>query len=412
MYIRKQLDIGWRDLAYGFWSSLTCRHSRAISLEQNCSKNGDILATLSVRSSFDLLLGALALPPGSEILVSAITIRDMVHIIERHGLIAVPIDLDMESLTPRLDLLKQAITPQSRAILIAHLFGSRMELDSIVAFAKQHNLMVWEDCAQAYRGGGYLGHAEVDVSMFSFGPIKTATALGGGLIKVKDRAVLDRMRQHQQCYPRQPLRNYLYKLLKYSLIKFAAQPLLYQLLIGGIQRLGLDYDLLINSLAREFAGYELFSRIRQQPCLPLLALLERRMATDHSPRLQARAEAGRQVAHLLKNLIEQPGIEASEHSYWLFPIVSQQADQLIKQLRQAGFDATQGTSNLYVVPAPAGREYLEPIMARRAIDQIIYLPVYAELPASARQRLIETLVEWSSAQLPNLITDEVTGTLC
>ncbi|MEX2558766.1 MAG: DegT/DnrJ/EryC1/StrS family aminotransferase, partial [Pirellulales bacterium] len=193
MWARKRLDIGWFDLGY---ATLCCclpgrRAERQRCIESLWSGSGDTLACLSVRSGFDLLLEALALPPGSEVLVSALTIKDMVRIIDEHGLLAVPVDLEPGAMAPDLDSLRQAITPATRAILVAHLFGGRIDLEPIVRLAEEHGLLVIEDCAQAYVGPHFVGHPGVAASMFSFGPIKTATALGGGLIRVADPALVE-----------------------------------------------------------------------------------------------------------------------------------------------------------------------------------------------------------------------------
>ncbi|HEY8798251.1 MAG TPA: DegT/DnrJ/EryC1/StrS family aminotransferase, partial [Candidatus Dormibacteraeota bacterium] len=56
--------------------------------------SGNGIACRSVRSGFHLLLDALDLAAGDEVLVSAITHPDMVRVIEAHGLVAVPVDLD------------------------------------------------------------------------------------------------------------------------------------------------------------------------------------------------------------------------------------------------------------------------------------------------------------------------------
>ncbi len=66
-----------------------------------CSLEGDGVSCLSVRSGFDLLLEALALPHGSEVLVSAIMHPGMVRDIVARGLIAVPVDLDPGTLVLR-----------------------------------------------------------------------------------------------------------------------------------------------------------------------------------------------------------------------------------------------------------------------------------------------------------------------
>jgi dTDP-4-amino-4,6-dideoxygalactose transaminase len=100
MYARKRLDVGWRDLLSGL---LACAGSfdekgPRERIERGFSSAGsstsEALACLSVRSGLDLYLEELALPRGSEVLMSALTIPDMWKIVEHHGLVPVPVDLD------------------------------------------------------------------------------------------------------------------------------------------------------------------------------------------------------------------------------------------------------------------------------------------------------------------------------
>src|SRR5690348_8807265 len=120
MWVRKRLDIRWSHLGSALRDCLTCwdRHTLAEDLEDHWSAQENALASLSVRTGFDLWLEALQLPKGSEVLVSAITIRDMVRIIEAHGLVAVPVDLNPEDLSVDLESLERAIGPRTRAILV------------------------------------------------------------------------------------------------------------------------------------------------------------------------------------------------------------------------------------------------------------------------------------------------------
>src|SRR5260221_7617989 len=108
MWARKRIDISWSDLAFG---AMRCfvpvrRECLARRVESLWSAADDTLATLSVRTGFDLLLAALELPPGSEIVVSAVTIRDMTRIIERHGLLPVAVELDTSTMAPDLERLQ------------------------------------------------------------------------------------------------------------------------------------------------------------------------------------------------------------------------------------------------------------------------------------------------------------------
>ena len=151
-------------------------------------------ATLSVRTTWDLFLRALDLPKGSEVIMSGITIKDMVKIPESHGLVPIAIDVDPETLEIDIEMLQQAINEKSSAIIVSHIFGAIGDMRPIIALAKQHNIPVFEDCAEAYVGPDYRGHPESTVSSFSFGTIKTDTALGGSLNVVTDPELLSKMR--------------------------------------------------------------------------------------------------------------------------------------------------------------------------------------------------------------------------
>jgi hypothetical protein len=78
---------------------------------------------LQVRSGLHLLLSTLSLPRGSEVIVSALNIPDVPAILEHHGLVCVPVDLDLATLGIRADLLPGALSLRTRAILVAHVYG-------------------------------------------------------------------------------------------------------------------------------------------------------------------------------------------------------------------------------------------------------------------------------------------------
>ena len=86
----------------------------------------------------------------------------------------------------------------TKMLLVAHIFGTRFPLDTVLEVARSHSLVVVEDCAQAFVGSQYTGDDRADVSMFSFGTIKTATSFGGALIRVKNPVVLNEMRRRER----------------------------------------------------------------------------------------------------------------------------------------------------------------------------------------------------------------------
>jgi hypothetical protein len=97
MVPRHKIDISAADLLFALLACLTARSTereardalRALAVDET-----EGLLCLSVRSGLELLLEALKLPAGSEILVSAVTHPDIERILERHEIVAVPVDLE------------------------------------------------------------------------------------------------------------------------------------------------------------------------------------------------------------------------------------------------------------------------------------------------------------------------------
>src|SRR5215470_11449177 len=395
LYPRKQLDIRWRDLAA---AALKCLFpgDAAESEAQICrlfAKDRPALITYAVRAGFDLFLKAQAWPAGSEILMSALTIREMADIARKHGMVPVPLDLNLDKLAPEISAMEAAITPRTRAIVIAHLFGSRVDMDPFIAVAKRHGILVLEDCAQAFTGMDYTGHPETDAAMFSFGSIKTATALVGALIRMKDPLLLQKMRALQRQYPMQSRGEYFHLIFTHVLVKLFTIPLLYGLFYRACMLLEKDFDQVINAvrnLPPEDEEEDL-ALIRRQPSAPLLALLLRRLRTFHTQRLWERREVGRQFARGLPPGMTCLGSAAPLHSYWVFPVLVEAPERFAAALRTYGFDATTAGSALSVIAPPSGGQFRAPENLRAAHRQLLYLPVYPEVPSRARARLQSAL---------------------
>jgi dTDP-4-amino-4,6-dideoxygalactose transaminase len=391
MWVRKLLDINCLDLADAVGNCFAPRSPAALAarLERLWSP-GETFACLSVRSGFDLWLSALALPRGSEVLVSAITIPDMVRIIEDHGLVPVPVDLDTDHLAIDMNSLRRAVTPRTRAILFAHLFGTRQPLDEVADFAQEHGLLLAEDCAQAFVGRGFTGHAAADVSMFSFGPIKTATALGGGLLRVGDQETLAAMKEKLAKQPRQSRWSYCRRLLKYAGMKLLSTRPIYSLIFRAWQALGRDLDRLVNGAVRGFAGPDFFRRIRKQPSVPLLALIHRRVAKFDPARIARRTHLGEHLLARIGGSFISPGFASDEHSYWVFPVLADDSPRLIAALREAGFDASAAHS-MCVVQPPADRPAQRATNAERILPRIVFLPLYNQFYESELDRMADVL---------------------
>lgn len=402
IYARHRLDLSVVDILFGVLSCgrLWGRERLESEILGLCSPEDEGLVCLSVRSGWDLWLCALGLRAGDEVLVSAVTHPDMVRIVHGHGLRAVPVDIDPETLAPRPEMLEAALTSRTRVVLVAHLFGGRMDLGPVARVAREHGLLLVEDCAQAFKGPESLGEAESDLSMYSFGTLKTATALGGAVLRVRDREVLRRMREIQAAYPVQRRSEYLKKVLSALIVVAVSHPRPYGLFVLACTRLGHDLDTLVNGVVRAFPPGEpvemLFRRLRRRPSTPLLAMLSRRLGTFDEAWLARRASAGERAVRRLRDAGVHPGGKSLGSTHWLFPVVAPDPGALISGLRKRGFDASRVTSSIGAVEAPAG--CMSPSEATRMMSGIVFLPVRPDIPLQASDAMVDLVNDFIVAE--------------
>jgi len=200
-----------------------------------------------------LVLLALGVGPGDEVITSPSTFMATAEAISYCG--AIPKFVDIDETTYNLDpaQIEAAITPKTKAIVPVHLFGQCADMDPILEIARQHGLPVVEDACQAHgalykgRKAGTLGVA----GCFSFYPGKNLGAFGeAGGITTSDAALADKIRvlrdhgQHRKYYHSQigwnarmdgiqgAVLSVKLKHLDVSNVKRHAHALLYEQLLG------------------------------------------------------------------------------------------------------------------------------------------------------------------------------------
>lgn len=394
MIPRKRIDIGCADLlrALGYCVLPGNADAAAASVQARWDTRPH-LACLAVRSGLDALLSVLALPTGTAVLMSAVNIADMARIVEAHGLRVVPVDIDMSTLAVTRESLARAYAqaPDARVCLIAHLYGSRMPLSEIGDFCFKNNMLLVEDCAQGYTGDGWRGAPESDVTLFSFGPVKTATALGGAMMGFRDAALSDRVREHMQQWPLQLRTAYALRLLKY----LAFAPFAYRWPYGGLARvcrwLGISHDRFLSAAVRGFSNEQFLARIRKRASLPLLRLLALRLARKTEVATEWRAAIGEQLLGLLGRA-RCMGSDSAYRAHWLFPIMHDKPDGLAAFLQQRGFDATRKASSIGVITAPSG--VTPPAQALAGFQRLLYLPAHEGMRRDDATRLASAVCEF------------------
>jgi len=144
-----------------------------------------------------LSLCALDIGKGDEVIVPAHTFIATWLAVSQAGAIPVPVEPNEKTYNIDADLIKQAITEKTKAIIPVHLYGKPADMDSINKIAKQYGLYVIEDAAQAHgaryksRRVGSLG----DLASFSFYPSKNLGAFGdGGAVVTNNSEIAEKVR--------------------------------------------------------------------------------------------------------------------------------------------------------------------------------------------------------------------------
>ncbi|MBC3758091.1 DegT/DnrJ/EryC1/StrS family aminotransferase [Hyunsoonleella sp. SJ7] len=144
--------------------------------------------------ALQIAMMGLGLKPGDEVITADFTFAATVEVIALLQLTPVLIDVNEDDFNINIEAIKKAITPKTKAIVPVHLFGQCADMEAILKIAKEHNLYVIEDNAQAiganytYKDGSKVKAGAIgDVGATSFFPSKNLGCYGdGGAIFTND----------------------------------------------------------------------------------------------------------------------------------------------------------------------------------------------------------------------------------
>jgi dTDP-4-amino-4,6-dideoxygalactose transaminase len=298
-----------------------------------------------------LVLDALGIGPGDEVITTPFTFFATAESISRVG--ATPVFVDIDPGTFNLDAseLRSRITPRTKAILPVHIFGQPADMDEVMEVAKESGLWVIEDACQAigaeYRGRkvGSLGHA----ACFSFFPTKNLGGYGDGGMIVTDDESLARKLRSLRVHGRTPESKYINTMLGY------------------------------NSRLDELQAAILRIKLR---------------------RLKEWNEARRRKAHLYNELLQDlpivTPVEASDrsHIYHLYIIQAEERDALIEHLNRHGI----ASGVYYPIPLHLQEvyrflEYGEGSLPRveKVAKRTLALPLYPEMTEESVRYVAEVV---------------------
>lgn len=164
-----------------FEAQLARRLGVAHVLTVNSGSSANLVALSSLTSPY---FRSDALKPGDEVITVATGFPTTVNPLLQYGLVPVFVDVDIPTYNIRADLIEAAVTPRTRAIMIAHTLGNPFDLGTVMDVARRHNLWVVEDSCDALgatydgQGVGTFGH----VGTLSFYPAHHITMGEGGAV--------------------------------------------------------------------------------------------------------------------------------------------------------------------------------------------------------------------------------------
>lgn len=153
------------------------------------------VASTSGTAAIHVAMGALDLNPGSEVITAPITDLGTIVPIISQNCIPVFADID-ETYNMDPEDVERKITPQTKAIIVVHLFGNPCNMDAMVDIAKRHRLPLIEDSCQAHvteYKGRYTGTIG-DIGCFSFQQSKHMTTGDGGMTITSNKKYYERMK--------------------------------------------------------------------------------------------------------------------------------------------------------------------------------------------------------------------------
>jgi len=326
-----------------------------VNFEKSFAEYNEVKYAFGVASGTDALLLALRaadIKPGDEVITTAFTFFATAEVIAILGAKPVFADIKLDNYNIDPEDIARKITPRTKAIMPVHLFGLPCDMDPILKLAKEHNLVVIEDCAQAvgsqYKGkkAGSFG----DFGCFSFFPTKNLGCCGdGGAIITNREEMAEKIRM---------------------------------LRVHGSKK----------KYYHEFLGYN--SRLDTIQA----AILEVKLK-----HLDEWIESRRSIANFYNSSLRDIVIQVPEeqidtfHVYHQYTLRVENRDKLVEHLKMKGI----GTAIYYPLPL-----HLQPALkhlgykpqtlpnTERACEEVISLPIFPELERREMEEVVNAIREF------------------
>jgi dTDP-4-amino-4,6-dideoxygalactose transaminase len=171
------------------------------ALAEYLGEERTVRAFNSGTSALEVALALCGVGPGDDVIVPAMTFAATANVVVRAGARPVFVDVELDSRNMDLNLVDEAVTPRTKAIMPVHFAGLSVDMEALYRLADKHGLRVIEDAAHAI-GSAWRGRkigSFGDLVCFSFHPNKNMTTIEGGAISFGEPGLsdlLERIRFH------------------------------------------------------------------------------------------------------------------------------------------------------------------------------------------------------------------------
>ena len=182
----------WNAVKEPIFSGWLTQGPKVAEFEAHFAERHDVqhaIAVTSCTTGLHLALAAMGIGPGDEVIVPAFTWIATANVVRYCGATPVFVDVSRESFNMDSTQVASSVTERTRAIIPVHLTGKPASMNEIINIARNHNIYIIEDAAQAvgasYKGKkvGGLGN----LGCFSLHPLKNLSACGdAGMITTND----------------------------------------------------------------------------------------------------------------------------------------------------------------------------------------------------------------------------------
>lgn len=305
------------------------------------------VAVNSGTSALFLALWALGIRKGDEVIVPDFTMISTANAVVQCGATPVFVDAEIGTCNINVSLIEGKITPRTKAILPVHIYGHPCEMETIMELAREYNLYVIEDAAEAH--GAEYRHITVgsygDCGCFSFYANKIITTGEGGMITTNNHKLAEEIRMLRACY-------------FYPDYHFWHRKVAWNMRLSSLQ-----------------AAYG-------------LGQLER-----WNELIQARIDHANYYTEHLKDIVDTPiELDGCKNVYWMYLIATPRRDGLMEYLKDNGVETRTGFLPCHKQP-PYKQEGEYPI-SDRLEETTLYLPSSFDLTKAEQDKIIKLIKDY------------------